>query len=832
MALGSRRAAICRSRGVGFLRGCHSAIVLGSIGVMLALCGPVSAADEKAQPTAGPASADAADKSTAPRVPTLAEIIVAAERSDTLDHDVRKRFLDPAQLRLASEVIRSAEKAIADARLAIRPGTSERSEVVSLIDLAMEVRAYADKVTATANTLEARAQAYDIDLDHIRTIRTQWVMRLEAARQRNAPDDLLHRIEQVPVRLDALARDVTLRRNETLAVLDRASRLRGTMNGVLVESIERRNRLIDALTTARTEPIWQTHRRPEMEGFAATWISGEVSHLSSYLARYWNVLLIAAGITLVLAYGLIVAARRTLAAIDAPDEDTRVAKRMFEMAGPSALLIAMIVTIVHAPDAPVVFYGAALTILFIISAALAIGSLLHKAVLSLCTLAVVLLINWFQAGFDALPYSGRFLLIAQCTIIALALWLDLRRGAFEHDRQLLSAPAMRLLAKLAIALLLVAVIADVFGFLGPARLMRDGVVRTFGFAVFINVLTRLIHSLALALLASRLGRLSRIVAHRADAIRRTLRWALQFCAIGAWLVGSLFSFRALGFLDWLQDTVSDAKIEIGTVTISAEAILQSAGVLLATWIIVKMIRLMLEVELLPRSKISSGTSFVISAATRYILVVAGMVLAMAALGLDLSKITLLISAIGVGIGFGLQNVVNNFVSGVLLLGERVVNIGDTVQVGNLTGVVRRIGVRSTTVRTSQGAEVIVPNGDLTSKDVVNFTLSDRHRRLDIVVGVAYESNPQQVAQALIEAATSCRAVLATPAPVAALVGFGDSTLNFRLQAWIGNYEEGLSTETALRIAILSRFEAEGIEMPFPQHDLHLHGAPELAISQS
>jgi len=279
--------------------------------------------------------------------------------------------------------------------------------------------------------------------------------------------------------------------------------------------------------------------------------------------------------------------------------------------------------------------------------------------------------------------------------------------------------------------------------------------------------------------------------------------------------------KALEFLEWANEFVSDAKIEIGTVTISAGSVILSAAVLLATWILVKIIRVVLDVELLPRMALTSGTSFVISATTRYLLVVAGVILAMAALGLDFSKVTLLISAIGVGIGFGLQNVVNNFVSGLLLLGERVVNIGDTVRVGDLTGVVRRIGVRSTTVRTTQGAEVIVPNGDLTSKEVVNFTLSDRHRRLDIIVGVAYHSDPHQVGELLIAAARSCPEVLSVPAPVAAFIGFGDSALNFRLQAWIGNYEDGVETETALRAAILARCREAGVEMPFPQRDINI-----------
>jgi potassium efflux system protein len=246
-----------------------------------------------------------------------------------------------------------------------------------------------------------------------------------------------------------------------------------------------------------------------------------------------------------------------------------------------------------------------------------------------------------------------------------------------------------------------------------------------------------------------------------------------------------------------------------------------AGVLLATWALVKVTRLILELELLSRLSISSATAFVVSATIRYLLTVAGLILAMAALGIDFSKVTLLVSAIGVGIGFGLQNVVNNFVSGLLLLGERVINVGDTVQVGSLTGVVKRIGVRSSTVRTFPGAEVIVPNSDLTSKEVVNFTLSDRNRRLDIQVGVDYGADPDKVVQLLVDAAKAQPEVLQAPAPLAVFIGFGDSSLDFRLQAWIANYEDGLAVETALRIAVLARLRAAGIAIPFPQRDVNI-----------
>jgi potassium efflux system protein len=199
----------------------------------------------------------------------------------------------------------------------------------------------------------------------------------------------------------------------------------------------------------------------------------------------------------------------------------------------------------------------------------------------------------------------------------------------------------------------------------------------------------------------------------------------------------------------------------------------------------------------------------------------GFLLALGALGLDFTRITILAGAIGVGVGFGLQNVVNNFVSGLILLFERPIQVGDSVQMGQLLGEVRRIGIRSSTVRTFDGAEVIVPNASLVSDQVTNWTLSDRMRRIDLAVGVAYGSDPQEVVARLREAARASAGVLSEPAPQVLFVGFGDSSLDFQVRVWTARYEEWLQTRSELGIAILTALHDAGITIPFPQRDLHL-----------
>jgi len=165
-------------------------------------------------------------------------------------------------------------------------------------------------------------------------------------------------------------------------------------------------------------------------------------------------------------------------------------------------------------------------------------------------------------------------------------------------------------------------------------------------------------------------------------------------------------------------------------------------------------------------------------------------------------------------------VVNNFVSGLILLFERPVQTGDLIQVGDLSGEVKRIGIRSSTVRTFEGADVIVPNGNLISDRVVNWTFSDRLRRVDLTVGVGYQSDPAKVLALLIETARANPDVLSLPEPAAFFNGFGESSLDFVLRVWC-RIELGPGVKSALGVAVLEALRGAGIQIPFPQRDLHL-----------
>ena len=244
------------------------------------------------------------------------------------------------------------------------------------------------------------------------------------------------------------------------------------------------------------------------------------------------------------------------------------------------------------------------------------------------------------------------------------------------------------------------------------------------------------------------------------------------------------------------------------------------SVWLAFWA-AKTVRLILQDEILPKMSLPRGVGNSISSLTYYAMVMFGLVVALAAAGFEVSQLAFVVGALGVGIGFGLQNVVNNFVSGLILMFERPIQPGDVVEVGGVSGKVREIGMRATTLSTFEGADVVVPNGMLLNEKLVNWTLSDMDRRIDVNVGVAYGTDPARVLQLLMEVTRSTDGIASEPEPTVLFAGFGANSLDFSIRSWTNNFNDWVKIRSALTVRVYDALKNAGIEIPFPQHDLHL-----------
>lgn len=226
-------------------------------------------------------------------------------------------------------------------------------------------------------------------------------------------------------------------------------------------------------------------------------------------------------------------------------------------------------------------------------------------------------------------------------------------------------------------------------------------------------------------------------------------------------------------------------------------------------------------KVLAKSKIDVGIRMSIGTIIKYLIIVLGLIIILQTVGINLSSLTILAGALGVGIGFGLQNITNNFVSGIIILLERPIKVGDKIEVGDIDGDVTDISMRATTIVTNDNIAMIVPNSQFISSTVINWSYTDKNIRFRIPVGVSYKEDPEKVRDVLLDTVSKMDGVLSEPAPKVLIHSFGDSSINLELRVWTNKYTHRRGFfRSEIYYAIFKRFREEKIEIPFPQRDLH------------
>ncbi len=248
------------------------------------------------------------------------------------------------------------------------------------------------------------------------------------------------------------------------------------------------------------------------------------------------------------------------------------------------------------------------------------------------------------------------------------------------------------------------------------------------------------------------------------------------------------------------------------------------GFIIAGLVAASNIRGLLEIALFQRLKLTQGTRYAVNTIIRYILVSTGLVLGFLQLGIDWGKLQWIIAALGVGLGFGLQEIVANFISGLIILFERPIRVGDTVSIGELEGTVSNIAIRATTITDFDNREVLLPNKAVITENVINWTLRDSVMRITVPIGVAYGTDIEQTHSLLLEIAKANEDVLASPGPRVFFMNHGDSSLDFEVRVYISNPHKRFRVRHELNCAINAALQAAGIEIPFPQRDVHVYQA--------
>lgn len=444
----------------------------------------------------------------------------------------------------------------------------------------------------------------------------------------------------------------------------------------------------------------------------------------------------------------------------------------------------------------------------------------------LYVLAILHLSDRVRLLVDIAPVVERVVFLIEIVIaIAVAVWMLRPAKLNQLSESETARKWIRGALRVVLSLLMISLLANVFGFFTLAKVVGEGTLHSGYLGALFYGAARTVNIVFELLLRTNRAQLLAFVRSYDYELKRWFARISFLIAGFLWLQGTLELFTIREQIFDAVARMMDASLKFRSLQLSIGDVLSFLLVVVLAYYLSRIVRLILQEDVLARVPLKRGVPQAMATAAQYVLLLAGFVIALTAAGFDLSKLTLLTGAFGVGIGFGLQNVVNNFVSGLILLFERPVQVGDAVRVGEFSGDVTRIGIRSTTIRTYQGAEVIVPNAKLISDEVTNWTLSSQTRRVEIQVGVAYGTEPARVIDLLVTTAKSHPEVLPDPEPMAIFIGFGDSSLGFELRFWAtAQTHVAAKSDVMARIAAVMR-EAD-IEIPFPQRDLHIRSVDE------
>lgn len=280
------------------------------------------------------------------------------------------------------------------------------------------------------------------------------------------------------------------------------------------------------------------------------------------------------------------------------------------------------------------------------------------------------------------------------------------------------------------------------------------------------------------------------------------------------------------FISEVGEMFTRSLFDLGQSEISLSTIIYFFLAFILLFYVAGKIKNVLINRILSRADIGIGLRESIGMITKSVIIIIGSVVIIQSAGIDLSTLSLLAGALGVGIGFGLQNITNNLVSGIIILFENPIKVGDRIEVGDISGDVVNISVRATTVLTNNNISIIVPNSEFISNTVINWSHNDRNIRFDVPVGVSYNENPEKVKKILLQVALENENVLQKPEPSVLFEEFGDSSLNFTLLVWTRTYsDKPRPLISELNFSIFEKFKENGIEIPFPQRDLHIKTQP-------
>jgi potassium efflux system protein len=425
-------------------------------------------------------------------------------------------------------------------------------------------------------------------------------------------------------------------------------------------------------------------------------------------------------------------------------------------------------------------------------------------------LIIIYFVDQFRLLTSLLPLVGRLIFGAEMlggTLFLIWLIRTKHLPSVGANTTKLFARAIRLLVQIGLIVFPVTLMANILGYVDLANLLGGGAIRSAYVAASVYTALRIVEGLIIISFGTRPLGLIRAVRLNRSMLQRRIGAVVELLALIYWLSLTLNFFGLRTPLIMATAEGLRANLTIGSLSISLQQVLVFLVTVFAAFALSHFLRFLLEEDIYYNWHLARGIPQAISTMVHYALLLLGFFVGLAVLGVDLTKVTILAGAFTVGVGFGLQTVINNFVCGLILLFERPIKVGDVIQIDSDIGEVRQIGIRAGIIRTTDGSEVIVPNASIIANKVTNWTLSDRYRAIEIPVTVARGAAPQQVMDILKRAAANQPGITKDPAPQAYVANFGSAAVSLNLRVWTDQYEDWIQVRSNLAVVWVTAFRA-------------------------
>ncbi|MCI0388398.1 MAG: mechanosensitive ion channel [Acidobacteria bacterium] len=696
--------------------------------------------------------------------------------------------------------------------------------IAELQQLLRDWQALNRQVAGLAETLGKQATAAEAETLALRDERTRWEQTYHQIKQDKSTPELIAQVDKALEEIRAAGTLADEQRNRIIALQQTVAAQGSIISGEIASVNKAMADSLRSLLEPDSQPIWKAQFRPQTDQPLVRLLRKsydiDLLRLKNFLDAKRRALI---GIALLIAAALAFFVRLRERTKALPSGFTGPAERssVFQRPASLALLVGLVATMPLLYEAPISARGI-VDILAVIPILRLLQPRLKASFRKMLFTLIASVLVWEAIKLIQFPlWIKRDLLMALCVVMAAAfLWLA--RSAKREGVELQPGSATVIIAvRVGVLLIVVSLLANVFGYFGLSDLIGNGALVGGYRAVALYTVFVVGAAIISLLLQTETARRLAMIRIHADLIGRWLSFALALILLFTWIRTALNLFAIRDAVYHSLDAAFNYQITIGTASFTPGNIVIFLLTLFFGYLIAAGTRAILGEEILPRLKLERGLPNAIATITHYVALLLVFLLALAAAGVHLSKFAILTGAFGVGIGFGMQNVVNNFFSGLILLFERPIRVGDYLDIGEISGEVTKIGFRSSTLHTFDGADLIVPNGSLISQQVINWTLSGTRRRIFLPVRVAYGNNPEQVCDLLLATAAAHPDVLGIPKPMVLFLGFGESALDFEVCFWSPRTEMApvLKSEVALLVAAALR--NAGIEVPVPQRDLHL-----------